>query len=338
MRRPPGPEVAGPAGATPADPSADPLVFVGGAQRSGTTLLRNMLTAHPLLAIPDESPFMHSVHRLLLRRGAADDAHLAWALIRQTPRFRQWRLPREHVERALERTSPSSYAELLRVLFAAYAEFRGKPHAGDKTTANALHFTWLGAMFPGSKFVHLLRDPREVCMSLAVQPFNVGGLTGAARHWRAHVAAARAARAQLGPRLLELRYEELIRRPREQLELLCSFLGLPFDSRMLRAHESAEALPAHRFDALSRSPVQPGVRDWRRELSADEVSLIEFVAGPLMDRVGYPRELGRLRARAAAQLFRERAAQARERWLEQGAPVLGRLLGADRSRRPVGPR
>jgi hypothetical protein len=191
----------------------DPLVFVGGSERSGTTLLRNMLTAHPELSIPNESPFTFRTYRDMARRGQEGDVALAWQLLQETSRFKQWRLPVEEVEAMLREHPPGSYADLIRSIFAAYARWRGKPHAGDKTTANALWFPWLAEQFPASRFVHVLRYPRVVCMSRAVQIFNSGGIVGAAEHWRSPVAAAREAMPALGDRILEIRYEQLIAAP-----------------------------------------------------------------------------------------------------------------------------
>ena len=188
----------------------DPVVFVGGAERSGTTLVRNMLTAHPALAVPDESPFIYDMHQRLARDGRLDDLELAFRLVCESNRFKQWRLPAAEVQELLDRVPARSYAELVCALFAAYARSRGKEHCGDKTTGNALRFTWLGELFPRSRFVHVIRDPREGCMSRAVQIFNVGALPGAARHWRAHVAAARAAAATLGDRMIEIRHLESV--------------------------------------------------------------------------------------------------------------------------------
>jgi hypothetical protein len=304
----------------------DPVVFVGGSERSGTTLLRNMLTAHPALAVPNESPFVFRTHRQLEWRGQENDVELAWRLIRETPRFHQWEMPVGEAERLLEQHPPTSYADLVRTLFAAYARWRGKDLSGDKTTGNALWFQWLAERFPTSRFVHIVRDPREVCMSRVVQIFNSGGLPGAARHWRDHVAAARAAAVVLGDRLLEVRYEELVREPAAQLERLCEFVGIPFDPAMLDHGASPEVIPQHRFDVHAREPLQGGLRPWRTELSRDDVSVIEFIASDLMEQVGYPRVAGRLTPRAAATIAGELLERGERRWLQHKAPVLGTLL------------
>ena len=311
----------------------DPIVFVGGSERSGTTLVRNILTAHPTLAMPSESPFVFRIHRQLVRQGRIHDLDLAWSVIRVDSRFRQWRLPRAEVERLLEEQPPGCYDDLVRTLFAAYARWRGKDHSGDKTTGNALWFEWLAPRFPGSRFVHVLRDPRAVCMSRAVQIFNSGGIPGAARHWRTHVAAARRASATLGERLLEIRYERLLSEPRTELERLCAFLGIPFDTAMLDYGDSAEVLPQHGQDVHAREPLKRDLRPWREELSRDDVSVIETIVGELMDEVGYPRELARLTPRAAATISGAWMTRRRERWLVDSAPKLGALL--HRAARPL---
>jgi hypothetical protein len=313
-------------------PRSDPLVFVGGAERSGTTLLRNMLNAHPALAVPDESPFVHQTHQRLARAGEQRNIEFAWRLIRESNRFRQWRLPAAEVQALLDRTPHHSYAELVRTLYAAYAHSRGKPHSGDKTTGNALRFTWLAELFPRSRFVHVVRDPRDVCMSRTVQIFNDGSLPGAARHWRAHVAAARAAARSLGERMIEIRYEQLVSEPRAHLEQLCAFIGIPFDSVMLEYGHEPDVLPRHGQDVHAREPVQQRLRSWREELTADDVSVIEFIAGELMDATGYPREVARLTPRAAETIARELADRGRRRWLQHGAPAMSALILGRRRR------
>lgn len=306
----------------------DPIVFMGGSERSGTTLLRNMLTAHPALAVPNESPFVPLIHRVLTRQGRLHDLDAAWGMIRNHTRFRQWHLPPMEVERLLSEHPPASYDDLVRTLFAAYAQRVGKRHAGDKTTGNALYFEWLGERFPDSRFVHILRDPRAVCMSRAVQIFNSGGLPGAARHWRSRVAAARAAAATLGDRLLEVRYERLVTNPEDELERLCTFVGIPFDRAMLDYGHSGAVLPQHAQDVHAREPLRTDLRRWRQELSRDDISVIETIAGELMDEVGYSRELGQLTPRAAAVIGGEWIRERHRRWLEDTASARAARQGA----------
>jgi hypothetical protein len=208
----------------------------------------------------------------------------------------------------------------VRMLFAVHAASRGKPSSGDKTTGNARAFGLLADLFPRARFLHMLRDPREVCMSLALQPWQRDGLAGAAMTWRDHVGRARAAARRLGTRVLEVRYERLVARPEAELERVCAFLGLPFEPAMLAYPSSPERL---RSSAGTRADerLRPGVRRWREELSRDDVSLIELVAGPLMDDVGYSRLLDRPTSRARIALARVELARVGARLASRAAPA-----------------
>jgi hypothetical protein len=125
---------------------------------------------------------------------------------------------------------------------------------------------------------------------------------------------------------MEIRYEQLIVAPQPQLERLARFLRIEFDAAMLEYGRASDVLPRHGQDVRAREPLQPEVRRWRTELSRDDISVIESIAGELMDEVGYPRELGMLTPRAAITIAAERHDRRRERWLRDGAPALGALL------------
>jgi len=308
---------------------ADPVLFIGGAPRSGTTLLRNMVASHPLLAVPDESYFIRTVWKKLLRLGRSDDLDLAWKLIKNERFFKQWKLAPSRVEEVLAAHPPVSYPDLVRVLFAAYAQGVGKPLTADKTPSHAHNFDWFAACFPQSRFVHVLRDPREVCMSLSVQPWHRRGIAQAAWEWTDTVRAARRAKVGLSTRYIEVRYEDLVRDPEAELRRLCGFAGLSFAQDMLDYPRSANLL-LDDHHTLSRGLLRAGLRGWQDELESDDVALIELIAGRLMDEVGYDCVTcwPEVRVRIAAWRYKvgRRARSRRDRWLQTRAPRLGAML------------
>lgn len=282
----------------PAAPS-DPILFLGGVERSGTTLLRNMLDAHPLLAVPRESYFVIDVYAALQEAGRIDDVELAWDMIRHHAFFVAWELGEEPVVSMMKRHPPGSYADLVRVIFAAYAESEGKPFSADKTPVNALKFRLLAQLFPNSRFVHVVRDPREVCMSLTVQFWHRHGISAAATRWAITVRDALRARENLEGRLQEVRYERLIADPERELSVLCSFAGLSFDSAMLRYGNSA-SLPSGTHHTRSRLAPSTGARRWQDWMSAQDIGVIECRCARQMAALGYQRVMTRPPARAAA--------------------------------------
>jgi hypothetical protein len=261
----------------------DPLLFVAGSPRSGTTLVRNLIATHPALAVPHESEWVTETAFALARHGRVEDLQLAWLIVVASPTFRRWALDIEAVEADLLRDPPNSYPALVSSLYRSFAIVHGKEVAGDRTPRHALWFDLLGDLFPDSHFIHVVRDPREVAMSLVVQPFFRGGLADAAALWVSTVKRALETAPALGARYRELRYERLVEDPQRELTDLFDFVGLP-------AFSAGGALigPSHlESSARGRAAVERGLRDWSDELTKHDVATIEAVAGPLMEQVGY---------------------------------------------------
>jgi hypothetical protein len=292
----------------------DPILFIGGCPRSGTTLLRNILNRHSQLAVSPESSFLNEVFRTLYVTGRTNDLQFAWQEIREHPFFVRWELPDSAIRAVLAEHPPRSYGDLIRVLFAAHAAQQGKPLSADKTPYHALMFELLAEMFPTSRFVHVLRDPREVCMSLALQYFHFGGLAGAALWWQLHVGLAQRAAAVLGDRLLEVRYEELVADPQRELAWLCAWLDLPFEPALLESGQALEAAEIPRRDAAYLAP-QVGLRRWESELTRDDLGLIEAIAGPTMRAVGYDPAVRWPSMRAMWEIARYGMREACRRWV-----------------------
>ena len=146
------------------EPRMKPPVFIVGAPRSGTTLLRNMLNRHPQFAIVLETQFYNYVY---LRRRAFGDLGQLSARRRfvaeylATERMHRSGLKIEGLEDRLLRDA-TSYRALFASLMEHYASAEGKPRWGEKSPQHSLFVEVLCNWFPGAAVIHLVRDPREV--------------------------------------------------------------------------------------------------------------------------------------------------------------------------------
>ncbi len=308
-----------------------PFPFLVGCGRSGTTLLRAMLVAHPQMAIPHESyfvvPFCRN-RRRYERRGGFDIHRFATDLFLHRW-FIRWGLSDQEIERALADESPQTVADGVRAVFAAYARHREKTRYGDKTPSYVLNLPLLARLFPEGRFIHLIRDGRDVALSLLDVQFGPNGVEDAALFWKRHVARGRrAGRSMEGDRYLEIRYEDLVADPARCLRALCSFIDLRFDDSMLRYYHGAEdVVKDFRYPEEQRHLLQPptkGLRDWRTQMQERDVVRFEAIAGDLLEDLGYERGVARGHAPSVL------AARAREMALDaQWATrrVRKRLLG-----------
>ncbi len=188
---------------------------------------------------------------------------------------------------------PVSYSSLVTGLFDSYGKAQGKALVGDKTPGYVRRMNTLNALWPEARFVHLIRDGRDVYLSMRHRPLHKlkrgffdtwagDPAITAALWWELNVQAGRNTGNLLGPRLYyEMRYESLIAHPREECETLCAFLGLPYDDHMLRFNETQTTKKA-------RWPITAGLRDWRTEMPAEAVERFEAAAGPVLNEFGYP--------------------------------------------------
>jgi Sulfotransferase family len=273
--------------------SASAPIFVIGAARSGTTLLRIMLSSHPRIYIPPESDF---IPRLYLGRPRApmkrDRAERDMQIILRNHRFlREWRgeLPESAAFVAsLPELTP---AALLDALYRAYAAQHGAARWGDKSPVYTNHVPLLADLFTSAQFVHLIRDGRDAALStLAAYPdrFYVD-MYFAAQSWQKRVQAARRAGATLSAaRYTEVHYEDLTTDPKAVLRQLCDFLGEEYAPAMSQPHELArELLRPRGRHAPVREPVHPNSGGWRSRMPAADVRLFHVVASDLLADLGY---------------------------------------------------
>ena len=286
-------------------------VLVLGVRRSGTTLLRVMLDRHPRLAVPDESYFVPQLARR--HRGTVDVQELVEDL-RRLPTLVEWGLAPESVARRLR--PGMAPGEAITAIFAAYAAERHKPWWGDKTPLYMQSLPTLERLFPGARFVHLIRDGRDAALSVLAVPEGImtagwghpRDAAGFACQWATEVRAARALGERVGPgHYLEVRYEALVADPEAELRRVCAFLGLEYDEAMLDYAGKSDSAKKEHQQRLNEPP-RVGVRDWRTELSPADVAAFEAVAGALLDELGYDvttpghdgRRLAAYRAQTAA--------------------------------------
>jgi hypothetical protein len=277
-----------------AEAQAQPF-FVVGAQRSGTTMLRLMLNQHPHLCVPFESGFIPVFERRLGQYGDLRDPRNAARLVRDIaayPKVSKGELLAD--PEAVLGQPITGYPDLVRAIFTVYAERKGKARWGDKTPAYVTELDVLWRLFPGCRILHLVRDGRDVALSVRRLSWGSRNLPHIAADWAGKVVLAHKIGGVLGDHYLALRYEDLVRDPEAALRVVCRFLGEPYDPAMLRYERTAkQEMPAdslrwHRSSVRRPDPARAA--EWRHAMSRADRIIFEQIAGEALELFGYPRE------------------------------------------------
>jgi hypothetical protein len=315
--------------ASPSNPiGRTPFVFIVGCARSGTTLLHRIMDAHPLIAITPElhwiSHYFQDKKKWVPRPGRGVTADQVAAMLQNTKRFAQFELSREEFEGLVPPGPPVPYVAFLNGIFGLYQQRRGKPLVGNKTPAYVRRLTTLHETWPQAKIVHIIRDGRDVCLSVLnwyhadqtaarYSTWAEDPVVTTALWWERKVRLGREAGKALNSDLYyEVLYERLVNEPEAECAKVCAFLGVPYDERMLRFHEGRTKTKPGLDAKAAWLPVTPGLRDWRNQMAPPDVERFEAAVGDLLDQLAYPRAFPKPLSEAM-----ERVARLREVFTEE---------------------
>lgn len=316
-----------------ARPGLDAPVFIMGCPRSGTTLLYHMLVSTGEFVY-----YRAEVH--------------AYSIL--GPKFGQFRSRRDR-QLFLRHWLPTTYrtktnldaaalrnaildecnspGQFLAKIMEMMAHQQGIRRWAECTPANVFHLRQIQQEFPNAKFIHMVRDGRDVALSLArtkwISPFpwdRHRELSVAALFWQWNVGVGVSQSQSLGANYRECRYEDLVTNPEETLADLSEFLGEELDYDFIQANGVGSVRnPNTSFQDGKFHPVGR----WRDRMTKEQVADVESVIGNMLTAKGY--ELSE-HSRGAKPIHIARAAYKSlwhlKRWLRSHT-VVGRLTDLD---------
>ncbi|PAV27036.1 hypothetical protein CF392_02550 [Tamilnaduibacter salinus] len=251
-------------------------LFVLGAPRSGTTFLSSLLR-ETRFGEPIESHFITKYGAKLAQYGDISDFSNFRRLIRDVFAERpvqQWQLdfqPREIFERM---GPPRSYPALVDTLMLMREGREGKTAWGDKTPHYLGNVGQLVELFPDAQFIYIVRDGRDVALSLLEKPWGPANVIQCAEYWvRLNHPSSVIQRLEQQGQVFFLTYESLLDFPEEMIRRLYRFLNEPLTEKDVR-RLAAEAKSNSKFR-------------WRRRMHARQIRQFEAIAGPTLKRFGY---------------------------------------------------
>jgi hypothetical protein len=243
------------------------MIFNVGSRRSGTFWLQRIVTAHPeVAAVPSETHLFSGGIAPLFE-------HFQHSLRSST------KVGEVYVERD---AALDAARDLCDVVFEGVVE-PGTTRIAERTPLHVLHLELIAAIYPDARFVHIVRDGRDVARSIAAQEWGPSSIEEAAAEWRSAILAAR--EAGLPDEVYrEVRYEEILREPAAIVSDLYEWLDLPATDDVVAEAVSEAGIGAN----LGGAPSGISVAKWREVYSEADLLAFDRVAGALLRDLGYP--------------------------------------------------
>lgn len=249
----------------------DPI-FIGGEGRSGTTLMRVMLDAHSAISCGPET------HFLVDERLRAYHLHFR----------RTWWRRAEGYGYTLD-DMDDLVRDFVRGWFETYMRRQGKRRWADKTpqTIHVLPYVW--ELFPDAKFVHMIRDGRDVACSIIPQKWGPNNVKDAATRWVECIEKGVVHRGDT-ERYTEVRYEELVADQEGQAKRVLAWVGEEWEPEVLEywKHDHDNPTKTESSAAQVEKPIYTSsIGRWERDLSSRDLKRFLRIAGPTLETLGY---------------------------------------------------
>lgn len=270
------------------------LFFIVGVGRSGTTLIRLMLNSHPDVAIPYETHFITNYIREMDKYGplsvSANLDRLIADLLKEDLLSKWDKVPTAQEVKQKLGSNPT-LSDVIDAIYSCYAQAHGKKFWGDKSDyLDRMHD--INSLFPNTKFIHIIRDGRDVAQSVLKMDWGPNDIIEAAEWWRDHVRLGRCMGKMLPPdRYMEIRYEDLVLDTENNLRRICDFLGLPYAVEMLNYYKNSESLiPAERSSQhynADAPPIASRTYAWKTSMDKSSVAVFDKYAKTQLQAFGY---------------------------------------------------
>lgn len=261
-----------------------PVLFLG-IPRSGTTMLGKLANVYLEIGaanegqfelyldqtITDESQLSDEVFFNQVLDGLVEDEYFSLVFHNRVPKPELRSRIEKHIE---QRTLYGIGMAVLKMT----AEHMQLPRLGHEDPQLIDHLPALLRVFPDCRIVHIIRDPRDVALSILKFPWGANNVTVAADHWNRGVGELRRLGSQLGSqRYFELTYEQLLAEPRRTMGCLMTFANGRIDADRLDQYVAETEI----------NPRRNNSRKWETTFSKRDLERIEGCAVEQMEAVGY---------------------------------------------------
>jgi hypothetical protein len=270
----------------------DPQIFIVGMARSGTTLLSEILNTHSKIVVSPETHYFRK-YWLSDKQASLKKRVMLSKKFLASDEFKQFGFSveeKKEIEGEILEGLKSGQTEILTNVLTRYRLSKKKTLWVEKTTAHLMFLPQITKLFPASQFVCLVRDPRDICLSLKKVPFNAHSTMSIARRWKRYSKRSSLYRNEYKTIFLEIKYEDLINNPEHELKKVCKFFSIDYQSKMLNRNNDPSTFDGKKeFWKLNAiKPIDKNNFDkWKREMRPGEIYFLQKYLSREMYRYKY---------------------------------------------------
>jgi len=269
-----------------------PIVFIVGKGRSGTTLLMSLLNNHPNIVAPPENKFMLLNYTRFsgIKKWSEKDVFSFMERLFADPTINKgWKLDKEKLTQLLLSIREHlNYSTICKMVYLSY----GHPDKqvfliAHKVPLFTLFLKKIHWLFPEAKFIHIVRDPRDNCLSHK-KAFQAKNTMNIVNNWVGYNKIIEADKLKYPDKYFTVLYEKLAANTEDLLKELCGFLNVPYANSMkfVKKEETIKTyqdLPKNILENVHKNLLNPvnisSIGKWKDELTSQDKDIVEAVAG-----------------------------------------------------------
>jgi len=278
-------------------------IFIISNPRSGSTLLRSILSTHSKISIPHEFPLFQELLHYSLSNDLSD-FDLLYRYLFKFKHFRDWNLEKSNLQYSHSKLSSYTVNSICEMMYSSFLHpfIEGKSIWGEKNIGNIGYLDNIRDLFDNPKIVILIRDPRAVVNSILKRNWLFSKFRGYPRRYMKSVYGAASlwndgmniVNKQTQLDCIVLSYENLVANTHQELVRLCKYLKVDFEEGMLayeKNQNSSLLITEKRLNADHENigkPIDVSLSEkFMKELPLSAMNIIEQVCGSNMKKWGY---------------------------------------------------
>ena len=268
--------------------------FIFSCGRSGSSLLSRILNSHNKIAVPYESHLFNTFYPWLKYYGDLEDKRNLIRIVNDilsTDVLNDFS-PRLNSKEVIDSIEKSDFGGIVESVLSCWAKSQNKQRWGEKTPKHLYFWRQILKYFPNAKFIHMVRDGRDVALSWIRARFGPKTIFAAAEAWIKYLDKIAEIKVFDDSILYEVRYEDLLEDPEEILRKLCEFLEEDYSPKMLEFYKDKTPYKTDKTNLINLA--MPLLKDnkakWKIEMTHNDLRIFEFFAKNHLQKYGY--ELG----------------------------------------------